>query len=139
MTWERTVGAGSAASPERVWAVLLDGRRWSAWNPDIEWMMLEGPAQPGTVVTIKPKRMRQTALRIEELVQDRLFALVLTIGPVATMRLRWEITPEMGGSTIVQTVGIGGPLAGVLLRRAALRIADGMQPALERLAVRAAG
>lgn len=137
MTWERSAGAGSAAAPERVWSVLLDGRRWSLWNPAVEWMTLEGPPIPGTVVTIKPKRMRQTALRIEQAVEGRLLALVLTFGPLATMRLRWDIAPESGGSSIVQTVAIAGPLANLVLRRAAQRIGDEMQPALQRLAVRA--
>lgn len=137
MTWERTAGAGSAADPDRVWAVLLDGRRWSQWNPGVEWMTVEGPLRPGTVVTIKPTRMRQTALRVEEVVEGRLLALVVTFGPLATLRLRWDIAPESGGSTIVQTIGIAGPLAELLLRRAAQRIAHEMRPALERLAVRA--
>lgn len=137
MTWERSAGAGSAAPPERLWQVLLDGRRWSLWNHDVEWMTLEGPPVPGTVVTIKPKRMRQTALRIEQAVEGRLLALVLTFGPLATLRLRWDIAAESGGSTIVQTVAIAGPLADLFLRKAAQRISEEMQPALQRLAVRA--
>ena len=65
MTWERTAGASSAAPPERVWEVLLDGRRWSLWNPDVEWMTVEAALEPGGLVTLKPKRVRQTAFRIE--------------------------------------------------------------------------
>lgn len=137
MTWERSAGAGSAAPPERLWDVLLDGRRWSLWNHGVDWMTIEGPVRPGTVVTIKPKRMRQTALRIEAAVEARTLALVVTFGPLAAMRLRWDITPESGGATIVQTVAIAGPLANLLLRGTAERIAREMQPALQRLAVRA--
>ncbi len=137
MTWERTAGASSAAPPERVWDVLLDGRRWSLWNPDVDWMAVEAALEPGGLVTFKPKGGRQTAFRIEAVQPQRLLALAVRFGPVATMRLRWELAPEAGGTTIVQTVGIGGPLAGLLLRRAAQRIGDAMPGNLERLAVRA--
>jgi uncharacterized protein YndB with AHSA1/START domain len=139
MTWERTAGAGSAAPPERVWDVLLDGRHWSQWNPGVEWMTVEGALEPGRWLTMKPKGVRQTAFRIEAVVPQRLLALAVRFGPVATLQLRWELAPELGGTTIVHTVGISGPLAGPLLRRAAERIADAMPATLERLAVRAVG
>lgn len=139
MRWERTAGASAAAPPDRVWEVLLDGRRWSFWNPSVEWMWLEGPAAPGTLVTVKPRRLPQTAFRIETIVPNRRLALVVRFGPVALMRLRWELAPDgAGGTRIAQAVEIGGPLAGPLLKRAAMRIADGMPQNLERLAARAA-
>jgi uncharacterized protein YndB with AHSA1/START domain len=137
MTWERTAGASSAAAPERVWDVLLDGRRWSMWSPGVDWMTVEGGLAPGGLLTLKPKGAPQTAFRIEAVEPRRLLALVVRFGPVATLRLRWELAPEAGGTTIVQTVGIAGPLAGLLLRRAAQRIGDAMPANLERLAVRA--
>jgi uncharacterized protein YndB with AHSA1/START domain len=139
MTWERTAAATSAAPPERVWDVLLDGRRWSLWNHGVQWMTLEGPLESGTVLTMKPKGAPQTAFRIEAAVPPRLLALVVTFGPVAAMRFRWELSRQPGGTEIAQTVAIGGPLAGLLLRRAAERIANAMPANLERLAARAAG
>ncbi len=140
MRWERTAGASAAAPPARVWEVLLDGRRWSFWNPGVEWMWLEGegPPRPGTLATIKPRRLPQTAFRVEAIAPERLLVLAVTFGPVATMRLRWELSPDGAGTAIAQTVSIGGPLAGLLLKRAAERIAGAMPGNLERLAARAA-
>ncbi len=137
MRWESTAGASSAAAPGEVWDVLLDGRHWSLWNPGIDWMVLEGPLRPGALLTIKPKRFRQTAFRIEQAEPERLLALVVTFGPVAALRLRWELEPQANGTAIVQTVAISGPLAGPLLGGAARRIAAAMPPTLERLAGRA--
>ncbi len=137
MTWERTAGASSAALPERVWDVLLDGRRWSLWNPGVQWMTVEGALEPGGLLTMKPKGAPQTAFRIEAVRPDALLALAVRFGPVATLRMRWELAPDGDGTAIVQTVGTTGPLAGLLLRRAAQRIGDAMPANLERLAVRA--
>jgi uncharacterized protein YndB with AHSA1/START domain len=137
MRWESTAGASSAAPPEDVWGVLLDGRGWPLWNPGIEWVVLEGPPRPGTLLTMKPKRLRQTAFRIEQVEPLRVLALVVTFGPVAALRLRWELEPQATGTAIVQTVAISGPLAGPLLFRAARRIAAAIPATLERLAVRA--
>lgn len=138
MTWEQTVAAASAASPERVWAVLLDGRRWSDWNRGVQWMTVEGPLAPGTVVTMKPVRAPQTAMRIEAAVAERLLALVVTFGPAATLRMRWDLTPRDAGTELAHTVAISGPLAGLLLRRTAERIAAAAPANLERLAAHAA-
>jgi uncharacterized protein YndB with AHSA1/START domain len=134
----RSVEVSSAAPPPRVWAVLVDGLRWREWNDGIEWMTIEGPLVPGTIVTMKPRRAPQTALRIEAVEPERLLALILTIGPLATMRLRWELRGDSAGTAIAQSVAIEGPLAQPLLARAAQRIAGGMEPTLARLAARAA-
>lgn len=100
-------------------------------------MTLEGPLQRGTVVTVKPKGAPQTALRIDDVREAEKLELLVTFGPVAALRLRWELRAEGAGTAISQTVAIEGPLAGLLLRRAAERIAGGMAPNLERLAARA--
>jgi uncharacterized protein YndB with AHSA1/START domain len=138
MTWERSASATSPAPPEAVWRRLLDGRRWAEWNPGVQWMTVEGRLAPGTVVTLKPKGAPQTAMRVEFAVEPALLALVVTFGPVATMRLRWELASAGGGTALAQTVAIGGPLAGLLLRRPAERIAGGMAASLERLGALAA-
>jgi uncharacterized protein YndB with AHSA1/START domain len=138
MNWERSATATSAAPPAAVWRRLLDGRRWADWNPGVQWMTVEGELAPGTVVTLKPKGAPQTALRIEGVVEARRLALAVTFGPVARMRLRWELSPAGDGTALAQTVEIDGPLAGLLLRRAAERIAGGMSASLERLGTLAA-
>jgi hypothetical protein len=138
MNWERRATATSPASPEAVWRRLLDGRRWAEWNPGVQWMTVEGQLARGAVVTLKPKGAPQTAMSVEEVTELALLALVVTFGPVATMRLRWELAPAGGGTALAQTVAIGGLLAGPLLRRAAERIAGGMTASLERLGTLAA-
>jgi uncharacterized protein YndB with AHSA1/START domain len=138
MTWERTAAARSDASPARVWAVLADGRRWSLWNAGVAWMEIEEALEPGRLVTIKPRRGPQTAFRVEDAVPARLLALVVTFGPVAALRLRWELRPDGEGTALAHTVAVSGPLAGPLLRRAAEGIAAAAPASLERLAARAA-
>jgi uncharacterized protein YndB with AHSA1/START domain len=134
LSWEQTAVVRAEVSAARVWAVLLDGRRWARWNPGVEWMLVEGELEPGTVVTTKPTGAPQTALRIEEVEPPRRLTLLLTIGPLAALRLRWELCEREGTTEIGQTVATSGPLAGPLLGRAAVRIAGGMSANLERLA-----
>jgi len=137
MTWERTAEARSSAPPGDVWRVLADGRRWSDWFEDVDWMVPEGDLAPGTIVTVKPRRMRQTAFHVEAAEPGRVLALIVTFGPAARLRLRWDLRPDGGGTAIVHTVAVGGPLA-ALLRTTAARIAGAMPAALTRLAERAA-
>lgn len=137
MIWERSAATPSSASPQAVWDVLLDGRRWSFWNPGVEWMWIEGDPIPGTLVTIKLKRVRQTAFVIEELVAPQRFALRLTVGPVARMRLTWTLHSTPSGTRIEAAVAIEGVAARLLLQRSAERLAQALPASLERLAERA--
>lgn len=137
MSWERTAGAACTAPPERVWEVLLDGRRWAEWSHGVEWMTVEGPLRTGGVLTMKPRGAPQTAFRIEAVVPNHLLALALTFGPLATLRLRWNLAANAEGTDIEASVAASGPFAGLLLARAARRIGDALPATLERLAARA--
>lgn len=128
----------STAPPERVWNVLLDGLRWSEWNRGVEWMTVEGPLAPGALLTMKPRSGPQTAFRVEAVREARLLGIVVTFGPLAALRFSWELQPAGGGTSLVQTLAISGPLAGPILRRRAEAIAAAMPENLERLAARAA-
>lgn len=137
MNWERTAWAVSAAAPAAVWAVLLDGARWSFWNPGIEWMWLEGEPAAGTLATIKLKGVRQTAFVIRELVPAQRLVLGLTVGPVARLELTWTLGEHDGGTRIDAGVAIAGIAAGLLLERPAQRVAQALPAHAQRLAARA--
>lgn len=119
-----TAEAASAAAPQRVWDRLVDGLNWADWSESAEWMVVEGPLEAGSIVTIKRKRGRQTAYRIEEAVAPRRFALLLAFGAAARLRLAWTLEPASTGTRIRQTIETAGPLrswlCGPLARRGAV-------------------
>ena len=110
MELNATAEAVSSADPQRVWERLVDGLHWADWSATAEWMVVEGPLEAGGIVTIKRKRSRQTAYRIEEAAAPSRFALLLTFGAAARMRLAWTLEPEGAGTRIRQTIETGGPL-----------------------------
>jgi hypothetical protein len=103
-----TALANAAAAPDRVWERLVDGRRWREWSPATDWMVVEGELAAGTVVTIKRRRGRQTAWRVEEADAPRRLALLLTFGPAASLRIAWTLEPDGAGTLIRQTIESGG-------------------------------
>jgi carbon monoxide dehydrogenase subunit G len=137
MIWEESASALCAAPPQAVWDVLLDGRRWSLWNPGVEWMWLEGDAVAGTLATIKLRRVRQTAFVIQEVLPPQRFAIGLKIGPVAQLRVHWSLAAQPAGTRIDAGIAIAGIAAGLLLERSAKRVAQALPGHLERLAARA--
>jgi hypothetical protein len=118
----------STAAPEVVWARLIDGLRWTQWSPASDWMVVDEVLEAGGYVTIKRKRGRQTAYRIEEAVVPRRLALLLTIGSAARLRIAWTLEPDGAGTLIRQTVESGGPLrrwlTDPLARKAASTLSD---------------
>jgi uncharacterized protein YndB with AHSA1/START domain len=105
-----TAVAHAAAEPQRVWERLVDGRRWREWSPATDWMVVEGALEAGSFVTIKRKRGRQTAFRIETADPPHRLALLLTFGPAARLRIAWTLEAEGGGTLIRQTIESGGRL-----------------------------
>lgn len=121
-----------------MWDSLVDAAAWRDWAEGVAWVVFEGPVVAGTYVTIKPSRGRQTAYRIAAAVPPGLLVLELTFGPLATLRLTWNVVPRAGGSTISETIEATGPLAGLLVMRMAERAAAAMPANLTRLGALAA-
>ncbi len=136
MTWKGTAEARTDARPAGVWATLLDGQRWSRWYDGVEWMVAEGPIASGTVMTVKPRRLPQTAFRIEDAVPNAVLGLAVRFGPVARLRLRWEIASNGAGSTVVQTVAHRRPSGrhSAAQERRTHRAHDGREPGTPRAA-----
>jgi hypothetical protein len=104
-----TAVAHAAAAPARVWERLLDGRRWHEWSPATDWLVFEEGEGAG-FVTIKRKRGRQTAYRIEAAEAPHRLALLLTFGRAAQLRIAWTLEAEGNGTKISQTIESGGRL-----------------------------
>ena len=116
-----TAEAHSAAEPQRVWDRLADGLHWSDWSETAEWMVVEGAFTVGSFATIKRKRSRQTAYRIEDATAPRRLALKLNFGAAAQLRIAWTLEPEGSGTRILQTIEAGGPFRRWLCMRLARR------------------
>lgn len=134
-----TAVARSAAAPQQVWERLVDGLRWRDWSESAEWMVVEGALAPGGIVTVKRRRGRQTAFRIEDASPPHRLALRLTFGPVAWLRVVWELEADGAGTAIRQTVESGGPLRRWLTDPQARRGAAAWAGDPARLAAAAAG
>jgi carbon monoxide dehydrogenase subunit G len=128
-----------AAPSDRVWAMLADIAGWRAWMPGVRWAVLEGAFGAGAYVTVIPsKGRRQTAFRIDAAAPPLILALGFTIGPVAALRRTWLIEPAGGGTRIIYTLEIDGPLrrfltAGIAtsLHAAAPAMLEALRSALE--------
>lgn len=138
MSWESTAALQCAASPQALWEVLLDGRGWSRWLEGLEWMFVEGALEPGTLMTVKPRRFLQTALTIERVQAPAALAFGTTFGPLARLDVRFEIAAEEAGARIEQRVRVEGVLGEMLAKGLARKLAAD-EPALARLCGLAAG
>ena len=132
MIW--THEAHADALPAAVWARLVDGPHWGEWNPDIAWMWVDEALTPGAYLTIKPRRGRQTAYVIEDVVPERRFAIRLQFGPAAQLRQTWTLALAAGGTRIVHTIETAGFAAGWLVRKRAERLAAAIPGILAGLA-----
>ncbi len=64
----------SSAIPAAFFARWIDHATWSAWNPDTEWVELDGPVALGTHGILKPVGGQKARFVISTL--DRLVAIV---------------------------------------------------------------
>jgi hypothetical protein len=130
--WDSSASAESSASPQALWDTLLDGRRWSGWHPGVEWMVIEGPLEPGALLTIKLRRFLQTALTIETAEAPATLAFWTTFGPVARVDVRFTIDSIGSSTRIEQRVTAAGPLSDLLAKGLARKLSADTS-ALDRL------
>ena len=106
----------SAARPDAVFALLVDGNTWTHWSP-IESFELERPGDPPPegVGAIRVLRRGRTTGRdqIVEIVPGRRFGYMSLSGlPVRDYRARVELEPDGDGTTIRWQASFAPKVAG---------------------------
>jgi len=100
----------TTASPERVWAVWSDPNNWSAWNSGIKDAHLDGVLRDGAVGTMTTDRGSTHTVTFLNVVAPKGYSLTMAGPPLTTMTFSCSIEPNGSGSTISQSVMLGGPL-----------------------------
>ncbi len=100
---EQSTTVDIAASPERVWEVLVDVERWSEWTETVTWVrrLDEGPLRPGSRAKINQPKIPETEYVVTELEPGQSFTWVAT-GPGVLTTARHSIEPLPGGSSRVR-------------------------------------
>lgn len=126
----------AAASPERVWAVLVDVRHWPEWNNSVTEVTLldDGALHVGSRVRLRQPRLTPAVWEVTELDPFQRFVWT-TGGSGAVMTGSHEIAADETGGTVVtltfEVSGFAAPIIGLfygrLIRRYLAMEAAGLQ------------
>lgn len=104
--------AHSTADPDAFFARWTDHDTWADWDPDLEWVRVNGPVRTGTRGVIKPKGGPRTRFVVSTCVPGREYTDTSTL-PGARLVFRHTATPVHGGTDLDVQVTLAGPLAWV--------------------------
>ncbi|MET0559910.1 MAG: SRPBCC family protein [Solirubrobacterales bacterium] len=133
--WETTSALEAAVAPSAVWGrAYADAGAWPRWNAELRSARLDGPLRLGAEARIVFRTGLRLRFRVVEFEAGRIFTDEARL-PGARMGHRHlvESTPT-GGSRLINTIYIEGPLAG-LWRRVLGPAAERALPAGQRAAV----
>jgi uncharacterized protein YndB with AHSA1/START domain len=129
------------ASPELVWATLLDVEAWPTWTSSMTWLrpVEDGPLAVGSEVHIKQPGSRPLSWTITKLEAGRSFSWATSSG--VHMAADHEIEPVPGGTRVtlrLTQTGVLSKMVGVIggsaIRRAVRTEGDGLKEHCEAIA-----
>jgi len=134
-----------AASAEQVWRVLADLRSYHRWHPSLE--LLDGPAAddltPGTVLRLRADRgtpaEREFNVTVTEVAEPTALAWEGGDPQVFFGRHRFTLTPQTGGTRLLDEEVFTGTMAQVVLAERRAVLGAGYQPSATALKVTAEG
>jgi uncharacterized protein YndB with AHSA1/START domain len=105
-----------AASPARVWAVLVDVERWPEWTASMTRIerLDGGPLGRGSHVRVQQPKLAPARFEITSWVPERAFDWI-TKSPGITAIARHAIEPTSGGTRVTLSVEFSGWLAGLVV------------------------
>ena len=115
---EQRASIDVAASPERVWEVLIDVERWPEWTDSVTGVRLldGGPLAVGSRVEISQPRIPTGTYTVTRLEPGSVFTWRQR-QPGSSVSAHHECAPLPGGGTRVElTVGMSGALGAVVGR-----------------------
>lgn len=111
-----------AATPQEVWAVLMDIEAWPGWTQSVTSMqpLDEPPLKTGSRVRIKQPKMAALTWEVVELTEPQTFTWATkSLGVTTTAHHDLAKTPD--GTRLTLTVEHDGLLAGLVSRLAGAR------------------
>jgi polyketide cyclase/dehydrase/lipid transport protein len=126
------------ARPEDLWRLYADPATWPSWDPDAEYVTLDGPFATGSRGTMKFTGQDPLAYVLEDVDEHRAFTDVTSV-PGATIRFGHRIEPTDEGTRFTHELRIEAdePFAAELGAMISADIPDSMLR-LARLAEEAA-
>lgn len=115
---EQRTSVEVAASPERVWEVLVDVERWPEWTDSVTGVrpLDTGPLAVGSRVEISQPRIPTGTYTVTALEPGSTFTWEQR-QPGSTVAARHECTPLPDGGTRVElSVAMSGPVGGIVGR-----------------------
>jgi len=108
-TWSHTVS--TTASPEQVWPLYADVRRWLEWDSGLVAVTLDGPFAVGSSGSLTVEGQPPLAWTLVAVEENALFTDVTEIPGVATLTFVHRIEPTATGAQVTHEVRIEGPAA----------------------------
>jgi ligand-binding SRPBCC domain-containing protein len=107
--WSHSVT--TSATPEQVWPLYADVRRWLEWDSGLVSVTLDGDFVVGSRGTLGVEGQPPLEWELTEVQAHALFTDVTEIPGVATLTFVHRIEAADGGSVITHEVRIDGPAA----------------------------
>lgn len=104
---EKTNKIYEGITPSEVWNVWKDVSSWPNWNTDIEFCQIHGPFEKGTTIELKPKKIPQVKLSLEDVLENRFFIDSLPL-PGAKMLYKHEVIAVENGVELITMVSLEG-------------------------------
>jgi hypothetical protein len=125
------------ATPETIWKLWSDPSTWDEWNPNVSRMEMNGPFVNGSTGVMHTHGGQQHAVQLANIQPGKSFDLQTQVIPLTPFTFHCEVVSGTNGSTISQSVQLGGPLAFLFSPLMGDRIAASFEPLLKGLSDKA--
>ena len=109
--WTTEHSVETTAAPEAIWREWSDVNRWHEWNPDIEWIELDGAFAAGSRITMTPIDDEPVELRIAETVEPELFVDEADLGEIVVRTIHRVEPLDEKRARVTYRMEITGPAA----------------------------
>jgi hypothetical protein len=137
MEWTTKASHRSTATPAQVWARWTDVDSWNEWDHEVVSSSLEGPFEPGTTGSMKPKGGPPVRFTLTAVKPNAEFSDSARL-PLTTLEFHHTVVPNGAGSNIEHRVTMRGPLTFFFKRVVGAKIEKGLPDAVASLAALAA-